>query len=154
MLWWKKEEHKFWKSCIMVLDPCPLGGFHFMLSIDYTQKLLNLQGVLVKKVTSDSSYSRRNRRELWIHIYKIFTSIIRKSDFLHYFFQVFCHGLPSVLFLHPKTSLNLSLRELSFYFLPPHRVFLTSFYPWSFHCWKQMSFLSELPSEFRADDTA
>lgn len=35
-----------------------------MLSIDYTQKLLNLQGVLVKKVTSDSSYCRRNRREL------------------------------------------------------------------------------------------
>ena len=35
----------------------PLGGFHFMLSIDYTQKLLNLQGVLVKKVTSVHSFT-------------------------------------------------------------------------------------------------
>lgn len=41
----------------MVLDTRPLGGFHFMLSIDYTQKLLNLQGVLVKKVTSVHSFT-------------------------------------------------------------------------------------------------
>ncbi len=32
----------------MVLDTHQLGGFHFMLYTDYTQKLLNLQGVLVK----------------------------------------------------------------------------------------------------------
>ena len=41
----------------MVLDTHQLGGFHFMLSIDYTQKLLNLQGVLVKKVTSVHSFT-------------------------------------------------------------------------------------------------
>ena len=35
----------------MVLDTHPLGGFHFMLYTDYTQKILNLQGVLVKNVT-------------------------------------------------------------------------------------------------------
>ena len=35
----------------MVLDTHQLGGFHFMLYTDYTQKILNLQGVLVKNVT-------------------------------------------------------------------------------------------------------
>ena len=41
----------------MVLDTHQLGGFHFMLYTDYTQKILNLQGVLVKKVTSIHSFT-------------------------------------------------------------------------------------------------
>ena len=41
----------------MVLDTHQLGCFHFMLYTDYTQKLLNLQGVLVKKVTSVHSFT-------------------------------------------------------------------------------------------------
>lgn len=54
-----KVEHNSSKSYIMELTTTPIQEEFVMLCIDYTQKLLNLQGVLVKKVTSAQKASSR-----------------------------------------------------------------------------------------------
>lgn len=49
---YKINEHISSKSCIMELQNKNTGGVN-MLTLDYTQSLLNLQEVIVKKVTTN-----------------------------------------------------------------------------------------------------